>query len=63
MNDEPIPLRCAWGFHRWTVWGQPEAFQCQIESVVLGKKSDPFIAKYQFRRCLLCNRQDERVAG
>lgn len=55
------PRRCAWGFHKWSVWGMPQRYTVKV--TVLGKHtSEPFLEDYQTRTCLRCGRKEERVA-
>ena len=73
MEEEkrPRPLLCRWGFHKWSVWGEPEVVRGTIygfpadrltgaEAVLLEEPINTQRLEQQ-RTCCRCNVADVRT--
>ena len=69
-EKRPVPFLCRWGFHKWSVWGDPAVVHAMLygwpadrltgaEAVIL---KEPIETKrlVQKRNCCRCNAADRR---
>ncbi len=54
-------LMCCLGFHDWDKWSDPIEAMHWDDINSLGQKVNEQQCYIQYRRCLICNRQDKRI--